>query len=108
MMFVFQIPFYIYPVILQQGSHPVVRLSRVKPKESLNSYKRVRIWSLDELKLVDCHFEGPEVDFKFEKQIFKWVALEVAEKKSFIVTLLKVQMFLFICRAEFDINNCRL
>lgn len=79
--------------VLQHGSHPVVLLSRVKAmdkKESSSAYKRVKTWSLVELKLVDCHSEGAELDFKFEKQIFKWVAVNIAEKKSFILNLFKV------------------
>ena len=77
----------------QHGSHPTVILSRVKAmdkKESLSAYKRVKTWSLLDLKLVDCHSDGPELDFKFEKQIFKWIVLNMAEKKSFIVHLFKV------------------
>lgn len=70
-------------------------LSRVKAmdkKESLSAYKKVKTWSLLDLKLVDCHSEGSEhLDFKFEKQWFKWVALNIAEKKSFIVNLFKVR-----------------
>ena len=59
-------------------------------KESLSAYKKVKTWSLLELKLVDCHFEGAELDFKFEKQVLKWVALNIGEKKSFIFNLFKV------------------
>lgn len=61
-------------------------------KEPLTSaYKRVKTWSLLELKLVDCHSEASELDFKFEKQIFKWVTPNIAEKKSFILNLYKVR-----------------
>lgn len=69
-------------------------LSRVKAmdkKESLSAYKRVKVWSLSDLKLVDCHAEGYELDFKFEKQTFKWVALSIDDKKLFIVNLFKVR-----------------
>jgi hypothetical protein len=59
-------------------------------KESLSTYKRVKTWSLLELKLVDCHSDEADFDFKFEKQSFKWVALNVGEKKSFILNLYKV------------------
>ena len=65
-------------------------LSRVKTKESLSSYKRVKIWPLSDLRLVDCHLEGSELDFKFEKQLFKWVTLSTSEKKSFVASLYKV------------------
>ena len=71
----------------------MVLLSRVKAmdkKESMSAYKRVKSWSLSELKLVDCHSEGSELNFKFEKQTFKWVTRNSAEKKSFIVNLFKV------------------
>lgn len=69
-------------------------LSRIKTmdkKESLNSYKRVKTLSLSDLRLVDCHSEGSELDFKFEKQMFKWVVQSLAEKKSFILNLFKVR-----------------
>ena len=72
-------------------------LSRVKTmdkKESLHSYKRVKTWALSDLRLVDCHFEGSELDFKFEKQMFKWVVQSLAEKKSFILNLFKVRNLL--------------
>ncbi len=78
----------------QHDSHQVALLSRVKTmdkKESLNSYKRVKTWTLSDLKLVDCHSEGSELDFKFEKQMFKWVVQNITEKKSFILNLFKVR-----------------
>lgn len=78
---------------MQHDSHPVVLLSRVKAtdkKESASAYKRVKTWSLVELKLVDCHSDGAELDFRFEKQLFKWVAVNIPEKKSFILNLFKV------------------
>lgn len=77
----------------QQDGHPVI--SRVKPKESLSAYKRVKTWPLSDLKLVDCHSEGSELDFKFEKQLFKWVVPNVSEKRSFIVALYKVRLNLY-------------
>lgn len=64
-------------------------------KETLTSiYKRVKTWPLLELKLVDCHSEDSELDFKFDKQIFKWVVSSIAEKKSFILNLYKVILWI--------------
>ena len=81
-------------VVLQHESRPVALLSRVKTvdkKESLSTYKRVKNWALSDLRLVDCHGEGFELDLKFEKQVLKWVALNIVEKKSFVINLFKVR-----------------
>ncbi len=60
-------------------------------KESLGTYKRVKTWSLSDLKMVDCHGEAAELDFKFEKQTFKWIVINSVEKRLFVVNLFKVR-----------------
>ena len=75
----------------QHDTGSVVLLSRVKVTDK-KEYKKVKTWSFVDLKLVDCHSEGSELDFKFDKQIFKWVAVNSAEKKSFVVNLFKANI----------------
>ena len=80
--------------MLQHDNHPVAILSRIKPvdkKESLGIYKRVKSWPLSDLKQVNCHAEGSELEFKFEKNVFKWVADNIAQKRLFISSLYKVR-----------------
>lgn len=76
-----------------QDDHTVAVLSRIKTmdrKESSSMYKRVKSWPLVDLKMVDCHMDGSELDLKFEKQMYKWIVANAAEKKSFIMNLFKV------------------
>lgn len=68
------------------------RVKIVDKKESSGAYKRVKTWPVADLKVVDCHEDGPELDFKFDKQIFKWVVVNVTEKRSFILNLFRVSI----------------
>ena len=77
-----------------QHDTPVVafigRVKIVDKKESPSAYKRVKTWPVTDLKVVDCHGDSPELDFKFDKQLFKWIVVNVAEKRSFILNLFRV------------------
>ena len=81
----------------QEGTHQVL-ISRVKTSDKKEptkdgSYKRVKTWQLRELRVVDARSvdtEVPEFDLHFDKQVFKWIASSVSEKKSLITCLYKV------------------
>lgn len=64
-----------------------------KKEAGKDTFKRVKSWPLSELQVVDGHRvngEGPEFDLGFDKQTFRWIASNVADKKTFIVHLYKV------------------
>ena len=84
-----------------------VYISRVKPVEPRKgagmvgvgvtvggaSYRRAKSWSLGEVKVVDGRNSTTEVtefDLHINKTVYKWVASNVAEKKSFISCIFKV------------------
>ena len=86
-----------------------VYISRVKPVEPRKgggmvgvgllsggggaSYRRAKSWSLGEVKVVDGRnttTEVTEFDLHIDKTVYKWVASNVAEKKSFISCIFKV------------------
>ena len=75
---------------------PVVLVSRVKSSDKKEVsgkevYKRVKTWPISELRTVDGRSsDGPEFELQFERQVYKWVASSVAEKKNFITAIYKV------------------
>lgn len=75
---------------------PVVLVSRVKSSDKKEAsgkeaYKRVKTWPVSELRAVDGHSADVlDFDLQFERQVFKWVASSVAEKKNFITAIYKV------------------
>ncbi len=80
---------------MQQGGQTVSNLGRVKvldKKESSNTYKKVKTWPISDLKVVDCHQDAAELDFKFDRQIFKWVVVNTADKRPFILSLYRVSV----------------
>lgn len=88
----------IWSVVNQQEQPPSVEISRVKTSDKKESgketFKRVKSWPLTELRLVDGHRvdgEGPEFDLAFDRQTFRWIASNVADKKAFVTQLYKVR-----------------
>lgn len=77
---------------------PVVLVSRVKSSDKKEAsgkeaYKRVKTWPISELKSVDGRTaEAVDFDLQFERQVYKWVASSVAEKKNFITAIYKVRI----------------
>ena len=83
-----------------------VYVSRVKPVERkvggvVNvglsvggaSYRKAKTWSLGEIRVVDGRnttTEVTEFDLHIDKTVYKWVASNVTEKKSFISCIFKV------------------
>ena len=64
-----------------------------KKESGKDTFKRVKSWGLSELRVVDGHrvdAEGPEFDLAFDRQTFRWIASNVADKKAFITQLYKV------------------
>ena len=68
------------------------RVKVVDKKESSSTYKRVKTWPVSDLRVVDCHPDGPELDFKFDRQIFKWVVVNQADKRPFLLNLYRVSL----------------
>lgn len=84
-----------------------VYVSRVKPVERKGggvvstgvvvggaSYRKAKTWGLGEIRVVDGRSTTPEVtefDLHIDKTVYKWVASNVAEKKSFISCIFKVR-----------------
>ena len=85
---------------------PVVLVSRVKSSDKKEAsgkeaYKRVKTWPISELRTVDGRStDGPEFELQFERQVYKWVASSVAEKKNFITAIYKVLMGVHVCMNE--------
>ena len=80
-------------IVSQHGNQTTANLGRVKvldKKESSSTFKRVKTWPVSELRVVDCHQDGSELDFKFDRQIFKWVVVNMPDKRPFIVSLYRV------------------
>ena len=85
-----------------------VYVSRVKPVErkgvgvvggglSVGSatYRKAKTWGLGEIKVIDGRnttTEVTEFDLHIDKTVYKWVASNVAEKKSFISCIFKVRV----------------
>lgn len=83
-----------------------VYISRVKPVERKGggvvsaglsagaaSYLKAKTWGLGEVRVVDGRSTTTEVtefDLHIDKTVYKWVASNVAEKKSFISCIFKV------------------
>ena len=62
------------------------------------SYRRTKTWGLGEVKVVDGRnttVEVTEFDLHIDKTVYKWVASNVAEKKSFISCIFKVNIIMF-------------
>ena len=85
---------------------PVVLVSRVKSSDKKEAsgkeaYKRVKTWPVSELRSVDGHStDGLDFDLQFERQVYKWVASSVAEKKNFITAVYKVMFIHCFIHAE--------
>ena len=87
-----------------------VYISRVKPVERKvvgvvsvglsvggASYRKTKTWGLGEVKVVDGRnttVEVTEFDLHIDKTVYKWIASNVAEKKSFISCIFKVLLLL--------------
>lgn len=75
---------------------PIVLVSRVKSSDKKEAagkeaYKRVKTWPLADLRSIDGRSaDGLEFELQFERQVFKWVASSVAEKKTFMTAVYKV------------------
>lgn len=57
------------------------------------SYRKAKTWSLGDIRVVDGRSNTTEVtefDLHIDKTVYKWVASNVAEKKSFITCIFKV------------------
>ena len=57
------------------------------------SYRKAKTWALGEVRVVDGRStatEVPEFDLHIDKTVYKWVASNVTEKKSFISCIFKV------------------
>ena len=83
-----------------------VYISRVKPVErkgggvvggglsvGVASYRKAKTWGLSEIRVVDGRSTTAEVtefDLHIDKTVYKWVASNVSEKKSFISCIYKV------------------
>ena len=81
-------------------------ISRVKPVEPRKgvgvvggvsvggaSYRKAKTWGLGEVRVVDGRSSTAEVtefDLHIDKTVYKWVASNVAENKSFISCIFKV------------------
>ena len=84
---------------------PVVLVSRVKSSDKKEVsgkevYKRVKTWPISELRTVDGRSsDGSEFELQFERQVYKWVASSVAEKKNFITAIYKV-LCMYSCVIE--------
>ena len=90
-----------------------VYISRVKPVERKGggvvstglsaggaSYRKAKTWGLGEVRVVDGRSTTTEVtefDLHIDKTVYKWVASNVAEKKSFISCIFKVRMSGSVC-----------
>ena len=61
------------------------------------SYRKAKTWGLGEVRVVDGRSlttEVPEFDLHMDKTVYKWIASNVAEKKSFISCIFKVRSWL--------------
>ena len=57
------------------------------------TYRRAKTWQLQEVKVVDGKSKDTEVlefDLHIDKTVYRWIASNVAEKKSFLSCIYKV------------------
>lgn len=69
--------------------NPPHNISIVQVKQTDKTFKRKRTWALGELKVVDGKNESNEThefDLQLDK-VYRWVASNLQEKKSIIITL---------------------
>lgn len=97
-----------------------VYVSRVKPVERKGgggvgsvvpvdgaSYRKAKTWGVGEIRVIDGHSTTTEVtefDLHIDKTVYKWVASNVAEKKSFISCIFKVSVW-SLTKAAADIET---
>lgn len=104
--------FFSFTAVNRQDKQAYV--SRVKPVERKGgggvssvipvdgaSYRKTKTWGLGEIRVIDGHSTATEVtefDLHIDKTVYKWVASNVTEKKSFISCIFKVRVWSLILR----------